>query len=242
MYCVDSDIYYVVHKLCNFAILSLNAIKTFKSPKFRATKPVNVYCNLCDEVTTKSGTPSPRWLLFRQLLFFRATWWSCSFRVVSLWQENCSTSRLSAQGDMHCGRSEPRPSVSGSNPVVSSARCRLLLKPRSHYTVSIPETEADCRWRQPSRLKHVLNHELWLGRSEFFENSKLYNQTTWSGLMKKITTAHSELRKVLFLAPSVCDVLFLHAISREPLNGFALKHGRRVWFLVRTRLKVKVKG
>jgi len=33
-------------------------------------------------------------------------------------------------------------------------------------------------------------------------------------------TAHSELRKVLFLALSV-TFLFVYEISREPLNGFA---------------------
>jgi len=45
-------------------------------------------------------------------------------------------------------------------------------------------------------------------------------------------TARSELRKVLFLAPSVCGFLFVYEISREPLNGFASNsHGRRVWSL-----------
>ena len=64
---------------------------------------------------------------------------------------------------------------------------------------------------------------------------------------EKITTAHSELLKVLFLAPSVCGVLFLYAISREPLNGFALKT-RKTRLVPRSdeiegegqRLKVKV--
>jgi len=49
--------------------------------------------------------------------------------------------------------------------------------------------------------------------------------------------------KVLFLAPSVCSFLFVYEICREPLNGFAQNsHGRRVWSLVRTTLKVKIKG
>ena len=34
-------------------------------------------------------------------------------------------------------------------------------------------------------------------------------------------TAHSELHKVLFLAPWVCGFLFVYEISHEPLNGFA---------------------
>jgi len=37
--------------------------------------------------------------------------------------------------------------------------------------------------------------------------------------------------------------LFVYEISREPLNRFAPNsHGRRVWSLARTILKVKVKG
>ena len=44
-----------------------------------------------------------------------------------------------------------------------------------------------------------------------------------------------------FLVGTVCD-FFVYEISREPLNGFAPNsHGRRVWSLVRTSLKVKVK-
>jgi len=55
-------------------------------------------------------------------------------------------------------------------------------------------------------------------------------------------TARSELRKVLFLALSMA-LLFVYEIYREPLNGFAPNlHGRRVWSLARTSLKVKVKG
>jgi len=57
-------------------------------------------------------------------------------------------------------------------------------------------------------------------------------------------TRCSELRKVLFLAPSVCGFLFVYEISRKSLNGFAPNsHGRRVWSLAQTRrsLKVKVK-
>ena len=46
------------------------------------------------------------------------------------------------------------------------------------------------------------------------------------------------------MAPSVSDVfVFVYEISREPLNRFAPNsHGRRVWPLARTSLKVKVKG
>ena len=43
-------------------------------------------------------------------------------------------------------------------------------------------------------------------------------------------------------AASLC-FLFVYEISQEPLNGFASNsHGRRVWSLARTTLKVKVKG
>ena len=57
-----------------------------------------------------------------------------------------------------------------------------------------------------------------------------------------VITAPSELRKVLFLAPSVCGFC-LYEISREPLNGFAPNsQKRRVWFLDGTSLKVKVIG
>ena len=56
-------------------------------------------------------------------------------------------------------------------------------------------------------------------------------------------TARSELRKVLFLAPSVCVFLFVYEIYRESLNGFGPNsHGRRVWPLAQMSLKVKVKG
>jgi len=56
-------------------------------------------------------------------------------------------------------------------------------------------------------------------------------------------TARSELRKVLFLAPSVCVFLFVYEMSQEPLNGFAPNsQGRRVWSLTRMSLMVKVKG
>jgi len=42
-------------------------------------------------------------------------------------------------------------------------------------------------------------------------------------------TARSELRNVLFLAPSVCGFLFVYEISPESLNGCAPNsHGRRV--------------
>ena len=55
-------------------------------------------------------------------------------------------------------------------------------------------------------------------------------------------TERSELRKVLFLALSVCSFCHVYEISREPLNGFSPNsHGRRVWSLARTSLKVKVK-
>ena len=58
-----------------------------------------------------------------------------------------------------------------------------------------------------------------------------------------IATTRSDLREALFLAPSVGDFLFLYEIVRESLNGFAPNsHGRRVWFLAWTSLKVKVKG
>ena len=55
-------------------------------------------------------------------------------------------------------------------------------------------------------------------------------------------TALSELRKVLFLAPSVCGFLFVNEMSLETMNGFAPNsHGRCVWSLPGTSLKVKVK-
>jgi len=51
------------------------------------------------------------------------------------------------------------------------------------------------------------------------------------------------LRKVLFLAPSVCFFLFMYEISLKPLNRFMPNsHERRVWSLTRTSLKVKIKG
>jgi len=48
-----------------------------------------------------------------------------------------------------------------------------------------------------------------------------------------IITSRSELRKVLFLAPSVF-FLVVYEISRD-------SHGRRVWSLAQTSSKVKVK-
>ena len=55
-----------------------------------------------------------------------------------------------------------------------------------------------------------------------------------------VVTARSELHKVLFLALSI-TFLFVYEISPEPLNGFSPNsHGRRVWSLTQTSLKVKV--
>jgi len=57
-----------------------------------------------------------------------------------------------------------------------------------------------------------------------------------------VVTARSELRKVLFLEPSVCGFFFVHEISREPLNGSVPNsHERRVWSLAPTSFKVKSK-
>ena len=51
-----------------------------------------------------------------------------------------------------------------------------------------------------------------------------------------------ELRKVLFLAPSVCGFLFVYEIYLEPLNGFAPNsRGRYASSLAWKSLKVKVK-
>ena len=56
-----------------------------------------------------------------------------------------------------------------------------------------------------------------------------------------VFTTCSELRKVLFLAASVCHFLFVYEIFWEPVNGFPPNsHGRRVSSLVQTSLKVKV--
>jgi len=62
--------------------------------------------------------------------------------------------------------------------------------------------------------------------------------------ISRIFTACSELQQVLFLTPPVCgSFLFVYEISPEPLNVSARNsHGRRVWCLARTSLKVKVKG
>ena len=55
-----------------------------------------------------------------------------------------------------------------------------------------------------------------------------------------VVTARSELRKVLFLGPSVCGFFF--EIYPEPLNGSVPNsHGRRVWSLAPTSFKVKSK-
>ena len=66
--------------------------------------------------------------------------------------------------------------------------------------------------------------------------------TTFNFLLHAVNG--SELRKVLFFALSVYGFfLFVYEIHREPLNGFApYSHGRRVWSLVWTSLKVEVKG
>ena len=64
----------------------------------------------------------------------------------------------------------------------------------------------------------------------------------WLNIFSLVTT-RSELRKVLFLAWSVCGFcVFVYEISRESLNGFAPNsHGRRGWSLARIRLKVKIR-
>jgi len=57
-----------------------------------------------------------------------------------------------------------------------------------------------------------------------------------------VVTVRSELRKVLFLEPSM-TFLFVNQISRELLNRFASNsHGRRVWSLAGMSLNTKVKG
>ena len=56
-----------------------------------------------------------------------------------------------------------------------------------------------------------------------------------------LLTAVSKLWKGLFLVLSVCGFLFVYEISCEPLNEFAPNsHGRRIWSIARTSLKVKV--
>jgi len=56
-----------------------------------------------------------------------------------------------------------------------------------------------------------------------------------------IFTTRGELRKVLFLAPSV--TLFVYEVSLELLTGFApYSQERSIWSLARTSLNVKVKG
>jgi len=67
------------------------------------------------------------------------------------------------------------------------------------------------------------------------------------GLLMSVVTTRSELRKVLFLVPSVCVFLFVYEISLEQLTGFVPNsNGRRVSYLTRThhiwrsRSKVKV--
>ena len=82
----------------------------------------------------KVEMPSPRHGYYFSFIVFWARWRGSSFRVVSLWQENCPTTRFSTRGDMQCGRNEPRPRVRRSNPVVSSACCCHLLKLRSQFT------------------------------------------------------------------------------------------------------------
>jgi len=55
-----------------------------------------------------------------------------------------------------------------------------------------------------------------------------------------VFSACSELCEVLFLALSV-TFLVVYEISQELLNGFAPNsHGRYIWFLAWTSLKVKV--
>ena len=63
-----------------------------------------------------------------------------------------------------------------------------------------------------------------------------------SVFMVAIIVACSQLRKVLFLVPSVCVFCLCVKYLPETLNGFAPNsHGRRVWSLIRIFLKVKVK-
>jgi len=58
-----------------------------------------------------------------------------------------------------------------------------------------------------------------------------------------LITTCSELRKVLFLTPSVSVFWFVYEISREPLNVFAPNsQGKRVWSLALTNLRAKVKS
>jgi len=56
-----------------------------------------------------------------------------------------------------------------------------------------------------------------------------------------VITALSELRKVLLWSCLAVTFLFVYEISPESLNGFAPNsHGRHVWSLARTSMKVKV--
>ena len=66
---------------------------------------------------------------------------------------------------------------------------------------------------------------------------------TAATLGRRIVTARSEMRKVLFLTPSVCGFCLCMKYLGEPLNeSVPNSRGRRVWSLARTSLKVKVKG
>ena len=61
--------------------------------------------------------------------------------------------------------------------------------------------------------------------------------------MSVIITACSEVQKVLFLVLVVCGFLSVSQTSPEPLNRFAPNsHGRHIWSLAWTSLKVKVTG
>jgi len=61
--------------------------------------------------------------------------------------------------------------------------------------------------------------------------------------LKIIIAAVRELWKVLFLVPSVCVFLYVYEICQEPPKGFAPNsHGRHVWPLAQTSLKVGVKN
>jgi len=87
-----------------------------------------------------------------------------------------------------------------------------------------------------------------------FSSTVIHPNLTWTAdffqvdsnyryLNSLLFIARSKLLKILFLAPSVCVFCFVYEIPREPLNGFAPNsHGRRVWSLARTSLKVKVRG
>jgi len=123
--------------------------------------------------------------------------------------------------------------------------------------ISGPVSHTCCSWctqntdRNAPAISLLRGHAHWFAvtchtHTEYFVLTLTLRHHHYQPLRLSCSLPHavnvSELRKILFLAPSVCVVCIWNT-SGELLNRFAPNsHGRCVWSLARMSLKVKGQG